>query len=170
MRPQPGSYPVYFDNYISLVKEPILIEALENSGNQALTFFQNINLEKENYAYASGKWTVKQVLCHINDTERIFAYRALCFARNEKQVLPAFEEDEYVKAASLEHLTLTDLIADFKTIRESSISLFGGLSAEELLRTGAAASGQTTVLAMGFAISGHLLHHLTVLKQRYICE
>lgn len=170
MRPLPGTYPVYFDNYIPLVKENTLLEALENTGDSALSYLQSIPASKQDYAYAAGKWTVKQLLCHLNDTERIFTYRALCFARGEQQVIPAFDEDKYVAAAKLEHLQLTDLVSDFKLIRENSIALFSSLTEEELQRSGAAASGQTTVLALGFAICGHLNHHLKVLKQRYICD
>ncbi len=85
-------------------------------------------------------------------------------------MLPGFDEDKYVAAAKLAHLNLSDLIADFKLIRENSIALFSSFTDEELQRSGAAASGQTTVLALGFAICGHLNHHLAVLKQRYICD
>jgi hypothetical protein len=170
MRPEKGSYPVYFDNYVPLVKEDNVLDALENTGHAALKYLNGIAETKADHAYAEGKWTVKQVLCHITDTERIFAYRALCFARLEKQILPAFDENSYVAAAKLDHLKLQDLIIDFKVLRESSISMFSSFSKEELLRSGAAASGPTTVVALGFTICGHLNHHLNVLKQRYICD
>lgn len=170
MRPEKGSYPVYFDNYVPLVKEDNVLDALENTGHAALKYLSGIAETKGDFAYAQGKWTVKQVLCHINDTERIFAYRALSFARMEKQILPAFDENTYVAAAKLDHLQLKDLITDFKILRESSVSLFSSFSEEELLRSGAAASGPTTVLALGFTICGHMTHHLNVLKQRYICD
>lgn len=170
MRPLAGTYPVYFDNYIQLVKENDVLEAFETTGNAALAYLQSIPAAKQDYAYATGKWTVKQLICHTNDTERIFSYRALCFARGEQQVLPGFDEDKYVAAANLSHISIEQLTQDFKVIRENSIALFSSFTEEELNRSGAAASGQTTVLALGFAICGHMNHHLNVLKQRYICD
>jgi uncharacterized damage-inducible protein DinB len=170
MRPEKGSYPVYFDNFIPLVKEDNVLDALENTGHSALKYLNSIAETKADYAYAEGKWTVKQLLCHIIDTERILSYRALSFARLEKQVLPGFDENSYVAAAELEHLQLQDLIRDFKVLREGTISMFSNFTETELLRSGAAASGPTTVLALGFMVCGHMTHHLNVLKQRYICD
>lgn len=167
MKPVKGTYPDYYDNYIPLVKENSVLEALKNNGAHITQLMSQLPAERENYAYASGKWTVKQVLCHLSDTERIFAYRALRFARKDTSVLSSFDENAFAEAAQLDQRHLKDLIAEFETVRNATISLFAGFSEEELLRSGRTNLGATTVLALGFAICGHASHHLHILRERY---
>lgn len=167
MKPQKGTYPDYYDNYIPLVRETSFLEALKNNGSHITQLMSQLPAEKENYAYAPGKWTVKQVLCHLSDTERIFAYRALRFARKDTSVLSSFDENAFADAAQLDHRHLRDLIAEFETVRSATISLFAGLTEDELLRSGKTTIGESTVLALGFAICGHASHHLQVLRERY---
>ena len=168
MRPQKGSYPDYYENYIPLVKQNSVLQALNENEKELIAFFSSIKPSMENNAYELGKWTIKEVLNHIIDTERIFAYRALRFARmDEKQPLP-FEEDEYVKNAELSQRNLQDLVNEFETVRRASLSLFNSFSNEALLRSGITAAGRATVLAIGFTICGHGIHHLNVVSERYL--
>lgn len=167
MKPVKGTYPEYFDNYIPLVNESSVLEALKNNWANTSKFLAQVNADKENYAYAPGKWTVKQVICHLSDTERIFAYRALRFARKDQQMLASFDENAYADNAHLDHRRLKYVIQEFETVRMASISLFAGFTEEDLQSSGNITIGQSTVLALGFAICGHATHHLHVLRERY---
>lgn len=167
MKPERGTYPEYYDNYIPLVKENSVLEALKNNGAHITQLMSQLSAEKENYAYAPGKWTVKQVLCHLSDTERIFAYRALRFARKDTSILSSFDENAFADAAELGHRHLKDLTSEFESVRHATISLFAGFTTEEMLRIGRTNLGETSVLALGFVICGHASHHLHVLRERY---
>lgn len=170
MRPQPGSYPAFFDNYISKVSEHDVIEALEKNHILFKQILEAIPEEKGAYAYAAGKWTVKQVINHLSDAERVFSYRALRFARRDPlQVLP-FEEDDYAAASAGEvaNRSLKDTVQEFDYVRLATRSLFKGLSAESLNSSGQTAGGKATVLSLGFIICGHANHHLQVLNEKYL--
>lgn len=168
MRPQKGTYPDYYENYIPLVKQNSVLQALNENEKELIAFFSSIKPSMENNAYELGKWTIKEVLNHIIDTERIFTYRALRFARmDEKQPL-SFEQDEYVKNADLSQRNLQDLVNEFETVRRASLSLFNSFSNETLLRSGITAAGRATVLAIGFTICGHGIHHMNVISERYL--
>jgi hypothetical protein len=168
MRPEPGTYPAYFENYIPLIKGNNVISALERTREELVTVLYNIPPAKETYAYAPGKWTVKQVIQHVTDAERVFAYRALRFARGDEQQPLPFEENDYAKAAELDGRTVKDQLAEFETVRQATLSLFRSFSQNTLLLTGKTTFGRSTVLAVGYLIAGHGLHHLNVLKQRYL--
>lgn len=159
--------PVYFDRYINLVADVPLNEAMQ----QSLTDIDNFPLDKwtalGDTVYAPGKWTVKDILQHIIDTERIFAYRALRFGRNDKTVLPGFEENDFAEEALAKGRTLEDLIEELKTLRQSSMQLFASFTDDMLQRTGTAFNSTISVLAVGFTLIGHQIHHLNVLKERY---
>lgn len=167
MRPQKGTYPAFYDNYISHVKEENLLDALNNNWKQVKELISAIPAEKESYAYAKGKWTVKQLLNHVNDTERIFAYRALRFARKDPQQPLPFEENDYANAADVSKRSLTDILNEFNDIRAASISLFKSFSGSTFLNSGHTSLGDATVLSIGFTICGHAAHHMSVLKERY---
>jgi uncharacterized damage-inducible protein DinB len=168
MRPEPGTYPNFYHNYISKTTENNVVAALENNLAAMLNTLSSAPAAKADYAYAPGKWTVKQLLNHIIDAERIFAYRALCFARGEQQVLPSFEEDDYARTADVSHRDLADLLKEFEFVRRANIQLFKSFDENTLLRTGRTPAGQTTVLALGFTICGHTAHHLAVLQEKYL--
>ena len=168
MRPVKGTCPSYYDYYNDLVKENNLLAALDSGWVEVQQVISTIPKEKESFAYAEGKWTIKQVLIHLIDTERIFAYRALRFARKDPQQVLSYEEDDYAAAAELDTRTLADLLQEFETVRKSSISLFKTFSEETLLRSGLTAIGSATVVSLGFMICGHALHHLNVIKERYL--
>lgn len=168
MRPVAGSYPDYYDNYIPLIRTGNIISALEENRLELISVLKKVDAEKENYAYQPGKWTVKQVVQHITDAERVFAYRALRFARlDPAQPLP-FDENKYADVADVTHRDLADLLHELGSVRGATQCLFKTFSQETLLRTGNTSFGRTTVLAIGYLIAGHALHHLNVLKQRYL--
>lgn len=166
-RPLPREYGEYYHRYINLVPEDELSLSFSNQTANTLQFLEEIPESKLNYAYAPGKWTVKQVLQHLSDAERIFAYRALRFARKDGTPLASFEEDDYADAARVDHLNWADMIAEFRTIRSSTEYFFRSLNEEELGRFGKASGVDITVRSLGFIAIGHALHHQNILKERY---
>jgi len=170
MKPLQGTYPKYFENYIPWVKESDVHTALKNNLTEVTTFFRAIPADMETYAYAPGKWDIKQVLNHVTDTERIFTYRALRFARRDPQQPLPFEENHYADNADVSRRTLADLIEEFEAVRKASIFLFKYLTDDTLLLSGKTAAGECTVLALGYTTCGHAIHHMNVLKERYLVK
>lgn len=158
----------YFSTYIDLAGDGDLITELEHSLRE-LDHLDMPALERVgDRTYALGKWTLKQLIQHMTDAERIFQYRALRFARNDQTSLPGFEQDDYAEVAEVMHRQISDLLDEFRTVRQSSIVLFRNLSDEALLRTGMASGNQLSVLGVGFLIVGHQLHHLKIIRDRYL--
>jgi hypothetical protein len=166
-RPQANDYPAFYETYISLVPEPNLLQALQASVHEMRQDLSMIGLEKSDYAYAPGKWTVKQLLQHAIDTERIFGYRALCIARGEKQSLPGFDENAYAELADVSRRHIKDIKEEFLMIRHSSIHLFNGMDDLTLGRSGISNGKPISVLSIGYAIVGHWRHHAQILQTRY---
>lgn len=168
-RPQPSEYEAsYLKHYIDLVKDDDILRALKGQLAAALEFLSFISEDKANYRYGEGKWSIKEVLGHICDTERIFAYRALCISRGEKQSLPGYEQNEYVANGNFDSTALKDLIEEFRLLRESNLSLFKNFSGKMMLRQGTANGKKITVRTILFAIAGHELHHLNVIRDKYL--
>jgi uncharacterized damage-inducible protein DinB len=168
MRPSASEYAPFYGTYVRKVEEENPLSALENSFQEAKDFLSTLPAEKAEYRYAEGKWSVKEVLQHIVDTERIMAYRALAIARNDKTPLPGFDENNYVENLDIDHRSLADIIAEFLELRISTLSLFGSFTREVLLRQGTMSGNPASVRALGFIITGHQLHHFQVLKERYL--
>lgn len=168
MRPGKNDYFPYLETYISKVKEDTAIAALELGLANGLKALQAIPSDKWNFAYAPGKWTVKELLVHTTDTERVFAYRAMAFARGETKVLPSFDENTYAANSEANARTPEAISEEFKSVRLASISLFRGFSEHALQSRGSVPAGSITVNALGYAICGHLAHHLEVLRERYL--
>jgi uncharacterized damage-inducible protein DinB len=166
-KPSPTSHPEYFQKYIDQVPEDDILTGFANQSVVVKSLLESISEEKAHHAYAPGKWTLKDVLQHIIDTERIFAYRTLCFARNEKISLPGFDENEYAANTSANRRTWQSLSHEFTAVRHSTELLFRSFSAEELLRTGLANNKPTSVASMGFIILGHVYHHKKIIEERY---
>ncbi|MDX2046710.1 MAG: DinB family protein [Chitinophagaceae bacterium] len=166
-RPSEKDYPAFYHTYIKLVPEQDLLPALKNSVHELQEFLSSIHAAKADYAYAEGKWTVKQLLQHAIDAERIFAYRALCFARGEKKSLPGFEENEYAAEADVSHRNLTDMMNEFLILRQSSLLLFQSFTANMIERKGKANNNSINVLSLGYIVIGHWRHHQGILKERY---
>jgi len=124
--------------------------------------------EKLSYRYEKGKWTIKEILVHIIDDERIYAYRAMCFARNEKTELPGFEQDDYVRYSGANERAITNILDEYEAVRYSTIALLNGLPDEAFLRSGIANNNRSTVRALANHIAGHELHHVNIIKERYL--
>lgn len=167
-KPSPASYPGYFQKYIDQVPEEDLHAAFINQLPAMTTFLQSISEEKSNYAYAEGKWTIKEVLQHITDTERIFAYRALAFARGEKASLPGFEENDYAINSNANNQSWQDLIEELLAVRKSTELLFNSFNDTILLKDGTASTNKISVAGLGFIIIGHFNHHKKVIEERYL--
>ena len=167
-RPILGTYPPYFENYISQVKEDDLKNAFKNQQDIVDNYFDSIPEEKTNTGYATGKWSLKELLQHMIDTERIFNYRALAFARKETASLPSFEENDYAANSNANTRSWKSLCAELKVVRRSTEILYDSFSEEVLNNSGIANNKPTTVIAMGFIIVGHLTHHKEIIEERYL--
>ena len=167
-RPEPGDYQTYQEAYIKTVEGNNIIKALEDQLITIPGFLKNIPAQKAKYAYAEGKWTIKEVIEHITDTERVFAYRALCIARGEAKVLPGFEQDDYVKEADSNNRELSELIDEFRKVREANLSLFKSFSEEVLNKKGSVNTYRITVNAILYIIAGHANHHVNIIKEKYL--
>jgi uncharacterized damage-inducible protein DinB len=165
-----NEYAPYFEHYIQLVSKggKSIIESLEVSQNEFEGVLRNLPKEKHNFAYAENKWTLKQVLQHTIDTERIFCYRALCFARNSQTSLPGFDQDVFVDYGNANQLEYNDLLDEMASLRKSTIQLYKSFSEEALRRIGVASDHKMSVRALGYLFSGHQLHHLNVVIERYL--
>jgi uncharacterized damage-inducible protein DinB len=166
-RPEPTEYAAHYETYVSLLPGKDVMGALEAQRLQMMQLFAGRSERDGNFRYAPGKWTVKEVLGHMIDTERIFTYRALRIARGDQKPLPGFEQDDYVRAAGSNDRTLGDLTEEFALVRGASIALFRSLSGEAWLRRGVASNNEVTVRALAFIIAGHELHHRRILEERY---
>lgn len=165
-RPQTQEYPEAFSNYINLVEGDV-IDKLENQGVEFSNFLNNL-AQKGDYAYAPGKWTLKELAGHMIDTERIMVYRLTCFARNEKAILPGFDEDNYVTNAFFKDRSLFSLSVEFAALRKANMFLFKSLNEEELSRIGNASGKNVSVRALVYMLAGHVIHHANIIKERYI--
>lgn len=167
-RPQPGEYAPYAADDIAFVAGDDAIAALRDSARETLALFRTF--PDERITYAPGKWTLKEVLGHLIDDERIFAYRALCVARADARPLPGFEENEYVAATNFEARTFASLLREFEIVRESTIALFESLTGDEWLRRGIVNGYEASVRGLAFHVAGHELHHLRTVRERYLTE
>jgi hypothetical protein len=160
--------PNYFDTYVNKIDNIELMDALKQSITE-LDVLDFTALEKlADYAYAEGKWTIKDVFQHVIDTERIMAYRALRFARNDDTQLPGFDENLFAKNANTKKRSLRSLILELKTVHKSSMAMFKSFDKKALKRSGIMFNSEVSVLAIGFIVAGHQKHHLQVIKERYM--
>ncbi len=166
--PEPTEYQPYYNRYISLVPARDLAHTLEAQLGESLGVLKAIGEQKSLHRYAPGKWSIKEVLGHLIDAERIFTYRALRFARNDQTPLPGFDQDPYVTAANFDARPWDDLVSEFEHVRRSSILFFRALTPEEMMRSGTASQNPITVRALGYIVAGHELHHMAVLRDRYL--
>jgi hypothetical protein len=167
-RPLPGDFAPFYKNYVDHAKGEDVVVLLESSFEPLQNFFQKLEDKDLSYSYAPGKWTLAQLLQHMIDTERVFAYRAMCIGRGEKQGLPGFDENEFAAAAPAEGRKLKGLAEELLTLRKASIILFRSLEKENALgKTGTASSQNISVNALGFIMVGHVLHHFHVINQLY---
>lgn len=168
MRPGAGDYAPYYEKYIQLVEGDDILKILNDQSKKTQDTLNSFSEHKGNYCYADGKWTVKEVVGHLLDSERVFAYRALCIARGEKKSLPGFEQDDYVKEGNFNRRELFDLNYEFRLLRESNLLLFRSFTPEMMQRKGFANESTVSVLAILFIIAGHEKHHMNVLREKYM--
>lgn len=160
--------PAFYKGYVEEVEEDNLIQALITNGNLTLDLIRSIPENSGLYAYAEGKWTIKEVIAHIIDAERIFAYRALRFARNDRTELAGFEENEYTVASNANNRKIYKIAEEFANLRASTVDLFGSFSEAMLKREGMANGQLISVEALGYVIAGHETHHRKILNDRYL--
>ena len=167
VRPEPGEYAPFYETYVSKVQGGDVLSQLESQRLQTAQLFAASTERDGNFRYAPDKWTIKEVVGHLSDTERIFTYRALRIARGDQTPLPSFEQNDYVKNGNFAEQSLADLVAEFGLIRAATLALFRSFNAEAWARRGTASNNPVTVRALAFITAGHELHHREILKERY---
>jgi uncharacterized damage-inducible protein DinB len=168
-KPKSGEFPAYASMYIDLIpNDGLLIEHLKNNFLAARSLVSSLPEETLLYRYAPGKWTIKEILVHIIDDERIYTYRALRFARNDKTELPGFEQDDYTRYSNANNRNIQDIMEEYEAVRNSTIALFKQFDEEALSRSGIANKNHVTVRALGYHIAGHEMHHLNIIKGKYL--
>lgn len=158
----------YYQRYVAKAKGADLLAALAHANTRLHGVLDILPEARGEYRYADGKWSVKEVVQHMIDAERIFGYRALRFARMDATPLPGFEENDYVPAADVARRTMKQLVHEHDVVRAASVELFKSFSMEMLLRTGTANGNRMSVRALGWTIAGHAMHHLDVIEERYL--
>ena len=167
-RPAPSEYAPYFGKYVEAVPDGDVLELLRRQVEETAALLGKLGDRDADYRYADGKWSVKEVVGHVADTERIMVYRALCFARGEAAPLPGFDENAYVARAKFAGRRLADLVAELRAVRAATVPLFAGLDAEELLRRGTANDRPYSVRSVAFIVAGHERHHVKILVERHL--
>jgi len=168
-KPKEGEYPAYAIMYMKLIPDDgMLLKHLSDGFDTIKKLILSLPPEKLLCRYANNKWTIKEVLVHLIDDERIYAYRALCFARNEKIPLPGFEQDDYISASNANERSVENILQEYEAVRKATIALYEGLDDTAFLRSGIANNNKATVRALGYHIAGHELHHLNIIKEKYL--
>jgi uncharacterized damage-inducible protein DinB len=166
-RPQPGEYSPNYERYIAKLQDEDILAILEQQRRQMLILLSSRSEAEGDLCYAPGKWSVKQVVGHICDSERVFAYRALTISRGDKTLLPGFDENSWAEHAPWAHRHMEDLIEEYIAVRRATVSLFRNLDEAAWDRRGSANGHVVTVRALAYIIAGHELHHRTMLEERY---
>lgn len=166
-RPDPSDYAPYFSRYIDLVPETDIITALESQMADTTKSLRSISEERGSFRYAPGKWTIKGVIGHVGDGERVFGYRAMCFARGEKTSLPNFDENTYAEQADFERWPMKALVDHLEQQRRANVLMFRNLADDAWDRKGLASNNPATPRSMAFIMVGHERHHLRVLREKY---
>ena len=167
-RPAPDEYAPYFAKYIEQVPDGDVLDVLRRQVAETAALVGGLDDHQADYRYAAGKWSIKEVVGHVADTERIMVYRALCFARSETAALPGFDENAYVAHAKFGSSRLADLVAELRAVRAATVAFFSGLDAEELRRRGTANARPYSVRAVAYVVAGHERHHSAILAERYL--
>jgi uncharacterized damage-inducible protein DinB len=166
-RPQPGEYAPYYDRYISLVASSDILGTLDTQRRQTMILLSGRDERDGDYRYAPDKWNAKEVLGHVCDTERIFAYRALRIARGDATPLAGFEQDDYVKNGPFANAPLAEIIEDYIAVRRATLTLLRNLDETAWMRRGVASNNEVSVRALAYMIAGHELHHRRILEEKY---
>ncbi len=167
-RPETDEFDSYYERYISLVADGDIISALKNQIAETLGLLAEISAEKADFRYAEGKWSVKELVGHMIDTERIFAYRALRIARGDRTPIEGYEQDDYIKNAEFSKCNLEDLAEEFALVRRANVLMFQNLSETAWHRRGTANEKEISVRALAYISAGHEIYHAGILKERYL--
>lgn len=168
-KPGEGEYAPYAIQYIGLLPDDgLVLDHLRKNLEATRSFLRSLPEERLAYRYAEGKWTIKEILLHIADDERIFAYRALRFARNDGTALPGFDQNDYARCSGANRRGLDDLLGELATVREATLSLYNGLDRDTLTRAGVASGNIMSVRAIAYHIAGHELRHMNIIRERYL--
>lgn len=168
-KPLPGEYDPYTIQYIKLLPDDgLVLKHVKENGDAAVKFFLSLTDEQLRFRYAPGKWTIKDIVLHLSDDERIFAYRALRIARNDATALPGFDQDPYVATGKANERSIQSLAEEFMTVRLSTISLFSNLPDDVWMRMGTANNHVVSVRALLYHLAGHELHHLNIIREKYL--
>lgn len=168
-RPDIEKIPQYYKGYVEAIQgEAELLPLMIDSRDEFVAMIDEIPVDKETFSYGQGKWTVKEILAHICDAERVFAYRALRFGRGDMTDLPGFEQDDYVATSRANDRSLTDLRTEFINVRNATIDLFNGFGEKEFQRFGSANGLRVDVNSLGYIMIGHLYHHMSILQTKYL--
>lgn len=162
--------PAFYKGYVKLVEHPDIIQALRISGYRTLELIHSVPEDKTDFRYADGKWSIREVLGHMMDAERIFGYRALRFARNDRTPLPGFDEQAYAPHLNVSSRSLAQLGEEMQHLRTSTVDLFQSFSEEMLTRKGIASNNELSVGALGIIIAGHETHHCKIIRERYLAK
>jgi hypothetical protein len=166
-RPDSSEHAPYFEKYISLVPEGDVIDLLERQVDDTIRLVGGLSDTQALYRYAPGKWSLKEVVGHLADTERVFAYRALRIARNDQTPLPGFDENLFVANAGFDARPLADLVEDFRLVRRATVALFRSFTAEMIARRGISNDKTLSVRALAYITAGHERHHMGIIRERY---
>lgn len=166
-RPEPGEYAPYHDRYIALVPGSDILTTLESQRRQTLILLCSRDDKDGDFRYAPDKWSVKELLGHVCDTERIFAYRALRISRADRTPIEGFEQDDYVRNSPFPHRPIAEIIEDYIAVRRASLTLFRNLDEQAWTRRGIANNNEISVRALAYIIAGHELHHRRILEEKY---
>ena len=167
-RPLESEYAPAYQGYVNHVSENEILPVLRAQMDDLDVLLDRVAPEKETYAYAEGKWSIREIVGHLIDGERVFGYRAFCIARGEQQNLPGFDQDDYMLTATYKHIDLENLLSELRLIRLGNIAMFRTFDEESWSRVGTANGNQITVRALAFIMAGHLRHHMNVLRERYL--
>lgn len=167
-RPAQSEYDPYYEHYISLVSTDDIVTALEKQAQDTRALLRTVNSQQADFRYSPGKWSVKEVVGHLSDAERILSYRALRISRGDKTPIEGFEQDGYVPNAKFDRRTIGDLLDEFASVRSATVHLFRNWDADAGARSGTANQKQISARALAYTIAGHELHHRRILEEKYL--
>lgn len=167
-RPDTAEYPEYYHTYISKTSGDDIVSLLRNGLQEVEALIKDLPADKLDFRYQSGKWTIKEILVHLMDAERIFSYRALRFSRGDKTGLPGFDEDEYVPNSEASERSAESILSEYRALRMSTIAFFENMTLNMLTRSGFANGQEISVRSLAYIIPGHEIHHLAVIRERYL--
>ena len=166
-RPKAGDHAPYYSRYVDLVPDGSIVDQLETQGRETNALLRRVDEAKSQFRYEKDKWNVREVVGHVADAERVFAYRAVTFARADGVALPGFDQDVWAKTSNAKDRSMADLAAELAAIRASTVALLRGFGPTEVARGGTASNNHVTVAALAYIIAGHELHHVKILREKY---